>query len=145
MEFNKRFIFPCKAQTDLVCYSIRKQNWNTLMQEFPDYRPSIRSKFFNFYYQQIFKPLTRQKNKDIDNYDRRKDFEQVLVSNDYNENEIRDVVRMDLQDQNHEYDNFEMVSHLKGSEEKVQELAMVALNISQQTERVHQLAWSLQM
>ena len=72
--FKKRFLFIHNAHTDLVCYAIRKRNWESIMQEFPDYYRLIKQKIFSQYYTQMYRPLMKQKNVDIDFFERRKDY-----------------------------------------------------------------------
>ena len=44
------------------------------MAEFPDFARIIRQKTFAFYFNQIYRPLMRYKNMDIDAYERRSDY-----------------------------------------------------------------------
>ena len=48
--FKKRFAFNYMAETDLVCYAIRKKNWGQIMSEYPDYERNIRTKIFAWYF-----------------------------------------------------------------------------------------------
>ena len=74
-EFNKRLLFLYRAKTDMVCYAIRKANWIALMNEFSIFRNDIAAKFFQFYYTKIYNPLLELKQKDIDFYDYRTDYQ----------------------------------------------------------------------
>ena len=74
-EFNKRLIFLYRAKTDMVCYAIRKANWIALMKEFSIFRNDIAAKFFQFYYLNIYSPILKRKQQDINFYDKRRDYE----------------------------------------------------------------------
>ena len=43
----------------MSCYAIRKNNWISIMSEFPELNRVIRLKVFDFYFNNIFRPLSR--------------------------------------------------------------------------------------
>ena len=49
------------------------------MEENKDFANQIKRKSFDFFVCQIYRPLMIQKNQDIEDYDKRKDYEQVLA------------------------------------------------------------------
>ena len=51
------------------------------MQDFPIFHKQIKQKVLYFYFRQILRPLTIQKKKDIELYERRKDFHDILYLN----------------------------------------------------------------
>ena len=79
LAFMKKFLFHYKARTLLKCYGIRRKNWLNLMDEFPRFNNSLKVKFFNIYVRQVYWPILKFKNIDIAKYNKRRDFEQVLV------------------------------------------------------------------
>ena len=63
-----------------------------LMSNFPKFEKILKSKFFRFFFLQIYHPLMKRKSRDIKFYDSRRDYEQVLVVRHYNPNEIKDIL-----------------------------------------------------
>lgn len=54
------------AHTDMTCYALRKENWHRIMNEYPDLYRIVKQKNFNFYFNEIYRPLIKQKQQDID-------------------------------------------------------------------------------
>lgn len=79
MCFHKRFLFTFVAHTDLDCYAIRRQEWHDIMQEFPELFRVVKHKCFEFYFNQVQRPMMQQKLMDIKGFDKRTDFSQVLT------------------------------------------------------------------
>lgn len=59
MCFQKRFFFFFTAQTNMTCYSIRRHNWKDIMEEFPELFRIVKLKCFNFYFNQIYRPMMK--------------------------------------------------------------------------------------
>lgn len=74
MCFHKRYLFTIQAQTDVKCYAIRKEKWFKIMLDFPDMYRIVKQKCFNFYFNQIFRPLIKQKQQDIEQFGERNDY-----------------------------------------------------------------------
>ena len=51
IAFEKRFMFKYVARTYLNCYSIRKENFQKIMKQFPAFKYPIRNKLWTFYSQ----------------------------------------------------------------------------------------------
>lgn len=58
----------------MVCYAIRKRKWNHIMHKFPHFYLIIKNKSLAFYFTNIFRPLLRLKNNEIEFFERRKDY-----------------------------------------------------------------------
>ena len=80
MSFLKRYQFLIVAQTDMLCYVLRREQWFALMEEYPDFCRIIKQKSFHFYVSLIQRPLMKLKNKEITKYEQRKDYLQVLAT-----------------------------------------------------------------
>jgi len=63
-----------------------------MVNQFPKFKNILNGKFLSFYLNQIHMPLTKMKKMDIDKFDVRRDFEQVLVIINYNDNEMKDLI-----------------------------------------------------
>jgi hypothetical protein len=72
--FRQRYLFIYKSSSNLKCYSIRLKVWNEIMQKYPGFYMSIRSKFVQHFVTNIFRPMMKQKKMVIDLFDLRKDF-----------------------------------------------------------------------
>lgn len=79
MCFDRRAFFLYKAQTELECMAIRKQNWKPLLNEFDKFATQLKLKFLNHYDWRIRRPLLKKREKDIKGASQRKDYDQVLV------------------------------------------------------------------
>ena len=80
MAFGQRFqILYQASSSELKGYAIRKREWMNILGEFKDFSTQIKRKSFDFFVCQIYRPLMIQKNQDIEEYDKRKDYEQVLA------------------------------------------------------------------
>lgn len=75
-----------------------------MKNEFPQYYRVIKEKVLYHYKQHIYTPLMYQKNKDIMNYEKRKDFQQILAMNDPDSKEINkclsNIIHEELDNQN---------------------------------------------
>ena len=80
--FHKRFLFIYKVHTDMICYAISRKKWFNIHNDFPQFYRVMKEKIVHHYKQQIYTPLMNQKNKDIKNLEKRKDFQQILAMND---------------------------------------------------------------
>mmetsp|Transcript_34063 Transcript_34063/g.52344 ORF Transcript_34063/g.52344 Transcript_34063/m.52344 type:complete len:160 (+) Transcript_34063:492-971(+) len=89
ISFERRFLFCYSAHTQMECYSIRKPNWRSIMEEYPAFQRMIRQKVFTFYFGQIYQPLMKMKSEDIEFFERRKDYFQVLVLMNNKSDEMR--------------------------------------------------------
>lgn len=63
-----------------------------MMSEFPSYDNILNSKFLSFYLNKIYMPLNKLKRIEIDRFDYRRDFEQVLEVIDYDDGEMKELV-----------------------------------------------------
>lgn len=88
MCFMKRYEFIQVAHTDMHCYTLRRHRWSNIMQEYPVFRSIVKQKSFSFYVSEIQRPMLNFKKKDIDKYDERTDYLQVLATNKDYFNEI---------------------------------------------------------
>lgn len=79
MCFQKRYFFYFKAHTNMMCYSIRRSNWNDIMNEYGELFRIVKQKCFNFYFNQVYRPMIRLKKIDIQSIDARNDYSQVLA------------------------------------------------------------------
>ena len=73
----------------MLCYAIRKRPWMQYIARFDFYYERMMLKFSAFYFTQIFTPVLKLKNRIIEFYDVRRDYEQVLVLRDYNREEMQ--------------------------------------------------------
>jgi hypothetical protein len=74
MCYKKRFIFVYKVHNDLLCYGLRRKEWYTIMNIFPDFHKIIKQKTLRHYFDNIYRPLMKQKNRDIQEYEERNDY-----------------------------------------------------------------------
>ena len=74
MCFLKRYQFVIVAQTDMLCYVLRREQWLSLSQDFPDFFRIIKQKAFSFYISHVHRPLLKLKTRDIKRYEQRKDY-----------------------------------------------------------------------
>ena len=79
MSFQKRYLFTYRASTKLKVLSIRRRNWKYLINEFDEFNNIMVVKFAHFYLSQIFQPLMKIKKININFFDVRKDYEQIMV------------------------------------------------------------------
>ena len=59
------------------------------MEEYPEFYRIIKQKCYTFYQNQIYQPLMKLKNEDIEFFLRRKDYQQVLAIINQNGNEMK--------------------------------------------------------
>ena len=81
------------AQTEIKSYAIRKEYWFKIMNEFPDILRIIKQKSFNFYFNQIYNPLIKRKQKDIEKFGERNDYMQVLSLNNYSIEDMQESMQ----------------------------------------------------
>mmetsp|Transcript_440 Transcript_440/g.419 ORF Transcript_440/g.419 Transcript_440/m.419 type:complete len:133 (-) Transcript_440:280-678(-) len=67
--FNKRQIFIHRTHTECKGYSIRKQQWKRIMDDFPEFFSILKRKVLYEYITKIRKPIMQYKEKDIIHYD----------------------------------------------------------------------------
>ena len=65
LNFYKRFIFIYKAHTDMICKTISRRNWNEIRNNHPMFFKILKEKLLWHYIEQIYRPLTILKNKDV--------------------------------------------------------------------------------
>jgi len=94
--FNKRQIFIHRTHTECKGYSIRKQQWKRIMDDFPEFFSILKRKVLYEYITKIRKPIMQYKEKDIIHYDQRADFQQVLALRNYDENELSNLISDEL-------------------------------------------------
>lgn len=94
--FNKRQIFIHRTHTECRGYSIRKQYWKKIMDDFPEFFSILKRKVLYEYITKIRKPIMAFKDKDIIHYDKRADFQQVLALRNYDENELSNLISDEL-------------------------------------------------
>ena len=68
-----------RAHTEMQCYAILKKDWVKLLHDYPKFKEQIKQKLLVSYYHNIFRPLNKQKNKDIKSFLKRNDFDQILT------------------------------------------------------------------
>jgi len=90
--FDKRCLFIYKTFTACSGYVIRKKNWRNLENDHPELYCSIKRQALFNYIHKIRRPLLDQKQADIEHYDLRADYSQVLCLKNYNEFEMQEIV-----------------------------------------------------
>jgi len=90
--FNKRQIFIYRTQTECEGFLIRKARWKDLMDSFPEFFSIIKKKVLREHINKIRRPLMDHKLKDIEHYDQRADFQQVLTLKDYEPHELQNLL-----------------------------------------------------
>jgi CRP-like cAMP-binding protein len=99
--FDKRILFIFKTFTECKGYIIRKQKFRDLEVEHRELYHSLKQNSLFNYIQNIRRPLLQHKQEDIEFYDKRADYQQVLALRNYNENEIKDLVDLETQKMMH--------------------------------------------
>lgn len=66
--FQKRFLFNMKAHSFMDCLGIRRQKWKSVVEKFPQFHRVMKQKSFTFYFGQIYRPLMKCKDQDIQFY-----------------------------------------------------------------------------
>ena len=64
-SFNKKAMFITKAHNEATGYSIRKNNWCSIMSDCPDVARPLKHKILTDFYNKIHKPMMLQKKRDI--------------------------------------------------------------------------------
>ena len=96
MVTSKRHLFVYQANNLIEGFAIRKKNWFLLEKDHEYFTQSLKIQFIFNYNKHIRTPLTRKKNIDIHQLDVRRDYEQVLVLKDYeDENAIINTHKLD--------------------------------------------------
>ena len=89
--YDKRCNFIYKTHTNCSGYIIRKAKWRALEVEHTElYNYIKRQSLFN-YLNKVRKPLLESKDQDIEQYDLRADYQQVLCLKNYNANEMKQL------------------------------------------------------
>lgn len=65
----------------MLCNAIRKKPWMEIMKRHPDFYLIVKTKCLSFYFTKLFRPLINLKKRNIESYERRNDFNQVLTTN----------------------------------------------------------------
>jgi len=99
--FDKRVLFIYKTFQECKGYLIRKKQFRELEKEHPELYDGMKKKAMFTYIQKIRRPLLEFKEEDIEFYDRRADYKQVLALRNYDENEIKDLVDSEIAKGNH--------------------------------------------
>ena len=84
--FDKRNFFIYKAHSRIKGMAIRKMNWHNLMQRFPKFERCLDLLFLDAYDWKIRRPLMRRREKEINQIRKRKDFSQMLVIEEKDDN-----------------------------------------------------------
>ena len=79
ISFQKRHFFIYQSHTEMVGYMIRKPKWLTLMKNFHNFELILKQKFFQFYLNEIYRPLINEKNITIEYFKKREDYNHVLT------------------------------------------------------------------
>jgi hypothetical protein len=74
LSFLKRFLFIYKAHSDMICYSISRRSWNEIKNNHPMFHKVLKEKMMWHYIEQIYRPLMNMKNKDVFQFEKRKDY-----------------------------------------------------------------------
>jgi signal-transduction protein with cAMP-binding, CBS, and nucleotidyltransferase domain len=90
--FQRRFIFTYKAHTDLVCYAIKRKDWYSITKQFPDYLRIVKQKLLKYYFEHVYTPLMKYKRSDIEEFEKRHDYNQILATKDPSSQEIQDSI-----------------------------------------------------
>ena len=75
MAFNKKYIFHYKSRTVLSCYAIRRKAYKDLLNDFTVFEDCLKVKFFDNYLKQVYWPLIKLKNIDIEKFNVRDDYQ----------------------------------------------------------------------
>jgi len=94
--FDKRNLFIYRTFKHCTGYIIRKRAFRELQEDFPSLYHSLKVKeMFNYLYN-VRTPLHFYKKQDIEFYDQRADYKQYLSLQDYNKEEMRELVASTL-------------------------------------------------
>lgn len=107
--FDKRILFIFKSFHDCKGYIIRKQNFRDLENEHFMLYQGLKNKALFNYINKIRRPLLSMKQQDIEHYDMRADYKQVLALRNYDENEMQELVDREMVRQNHKMDSEETI------------------------------------
>lgn len=94
--FNKRQIFIYRTHSECEGFMIRKAHWKSLMDNFTEFFSIIKKKVLLEHINKIRRPLMDYKQKDIEHYDQRADFQQVLTLKDYEPHELQNLLADEL-------------------------------------------------
>ena len=88
--FMMRHEFIIKSLTELSCFSLRMRNIRDIFAENPQFERPLQLKVISNYARQIYYPLKKHKNNIVQKFNERKDFEQVITSNSFNNTGIKE-------------------------------------------------------
>lgn len=71
-----------RAATNMRCFTYRKENWKVLMSNFPEFEKQLIVKIHDHYEHRIRQPLEAKKREHIEQLEKRKDYQQMLVLNE---------------------------------------------------------------
>jgi len=77
---------------------VTKIRWLKLIDEYPTFRMEMKRKFLQFYFREVLKPVLRSKRKDIARFQRRNDFDQMLMLKDNYDKEIQMYYTVNIKD-----------------------------------------------
>ena len=140
--FDKRILFIFKSFHDCKGYIIRKQNFRDLENEHFMLYQGLKNKALFNYINKIRRPLLSMKQQDIEHYDMRADYKQVLALRNYDENEMQDLVDREMVRQNHKMDSEETIQ-MKEIERRINVYQRFLTNIlikCDQTQAVYEYA-----
>ena len=98
-SYDRRSIYIYRAHTDIEGYFITKRCWKQLEQGHPELFKNIRRKTLMHFANVIHKNLEMLKEKDIEHFDKRSDYKQVLVLRDYDKDELAKIILSEFPDE----------------------------------------------
>ena len=116
--FDRRSLFIYKTHTECTGFSIRKKNLHALKLDHPVLYRHIKRKALFHYIQRIRRPLLEQKQLDIEHYQTRADYKQVLYLRNTDDQEIQKIVDNELAKSIYEKESAEILI-MKEMEKKV--------------------------
>ena len=101
--YNRRSQMIYKTQNCNKAHFIRKKHWMNLNKDFPYFFEVMKRNCLWFYIKKFRRPVNIQKEIDIQNFDKRADYGQVVVlkGDMLESNEVNDIVDKEY-DRNHE-------------------------------------------
>ena len=97
--YDKRSIYVYRAVTEVEGFFITKKNWKQLEADHPMFFTFIRRQALEQFVHVIRYNLEKCKEKVVNHYDKRSDYEQVLVLRDYNADELKNIMNNEYQEE----------------------------------------------
>ena len=97
-SYDKRSIYVYRAVTDVEGFFMFKKNWKKLEADHPLFFRFIRRQALKQFVEVIRSNLEKCKEKVVVHYDKRSDYEQVLVLRDYNADELKNIMAKEYEE-----------------------------------------------